>query len=161
MRRTIRLILLAGALLWSIAMPVSGALAAGSSSSSSSSSSSAASAAAGSAASSAPSGVNPFSGSVGSSPVVTLPATTPVTTSSSSSSSGFSGLDALIIGFVAILLIIGVGFYVWFDARQHVPRGNTDYEYFDSHQRKGSKAPTKSRKLSATERKRRKRGRAR
>jgi len=158
MRRTIRLIVLAGALLWAVAMPVSGALAAGSSSSSSSSSSSAAAAAA--AANSSTGLGNPFSLGAGGGQVVTQPATTPASASSSSSSGGFSSADALIIAFVAVLLIVGVGLYVRYDARQHVPSGSSDRDYFEN-ARKGSKAPSKSRKLSAAERKRRKRGRAR
>ena len=76
----------------------------------------------------------------------------------SSSGSGLSSGTALAIGIGAIALIGGISFYIWYDARRRAPvrahaaaatRPNVP----------GSKR-TKPRKLSAAEKRRRKRGRA-
>jgi hypothetical protein len=85
-------------------------------------------------------------------------AITTVGTSTSSSGSGLSSGTALAIGIGAIALIGGISFYIWYDARRRAPvrahaaaatRPNVP----------GSKR-TKPRKLSAAEKRRRKRGRA-
>jgi hypothetical protein len=56
------------------------------------------------------------------------------------------------------VVLAGISFFIWRDARRRAPqRGGEGYEI----RRSGSKPPPKPRKLSAAERKRRKRGRAR
>jgi hypothetical protein len=88
--------------------------------------------------------------------------TVPVTTTTSSG--GLSGLDALIIAIVAVLVLVGIAFGVWLDARRSAARvghGHTDDSLYGERAHSGSKAPHKPRKLKPAERKRRKRGRAR
>lgn len=85
------------------------------------------------------------------------------TTSTSSSGGGLSGDDGIIIAIVAALVLGGIAFYIWKDARGHAARvGHGDDEAMFGHRaHAGSKAPRKQRKLTPAERKRRKRGRAR
>jgi hypothetical protein len=88
----------------------------------------------------------------------TIPATT-----TTSSGSGLSGLDALIIAIVAALVLGGIAFWVWYDARRtasHI-RHHADDDSMFARAHAGSKAAPKQRKLKPAERKRRKRGRAR
>ena len=87
---------------------------------------------------------------------------TPVTTTTSSSGS-LSTLDGVIIGVVVALLLGGVAFWIWYDARGHVARVGRggDEALFGQRAHAGSKAPRKPRKPKPAERKRRKRGRAR
>jgi hypothetical protein len=69
-----------------------------------------------------------------------------------------SGSSALFIAIGAIVLLGGISFFIWRDARRRAPvRGGEGFEI----RRSGSKPPPKQRKLSPAERKRRKRGRAR
>ncbi len=95
---------------------------------------------------------------------MTTPATSttpaPVTTTSSSSGS-LSSLDAVIIAIVVALLLGGVCFYIWHDARGHASRVGREDPLFGQRAHAGSKAPRKQRKLTPAERKRRRRGRAR
>jgi hypothetical protein len=83
----------------------------------------------------------------------------PVTTTSSRGSSSLSGNSALVIAIGALVVLGAISFFIWRDARRRAPvtsgAGGFDVR------RSGSKAPPKSRKLSAAERRRRKRGRAR
>ena len=88
---------------------------------------------------------------------------TPVT-STSSSSGGLSGLDGVIIAVVAFFLLGGIAFWIWYDSRSHAARAahaGREESMFGQRAHAGSKAPRKQRKLTAAERKRRKRGRAR
>ncbi|HEX3801824.1 MAG TPA: hypothetical protein VHV75_03190 [Solirubrobacteraceae bacterium] len=91
--------------------------------------------------------------------VVTVPATT-----TTSSSSGLSGVDSLLIAIIAVLVLGGIAFYVWFDSRRSAARvghGRSDDSLYGERAHSGSKTPHKPRKLKPAERKRRKRGRAR
>ena len=102
-------------------------------------------------------------------------ATTPATTSttgvtttgtSTTGGSGLSGSDALVIVGFAGVLLLGVSFFIWRDARRRAPvraraaaagaGGNVN-----GGRGTGSKQRGKPRKLSPAERRRRKRGRAR
>lgn len=86
----------------------------------------------------------------------------PATTTSSSG--GLSGADAVIIGIVGVAVLFGIVFFVWRDARGHAARvghGTASESMFGKRAHAGSKAPPRARKLTAAERKRRKRGRAR
>jgi hypothetical protein len=77
---------------------------------------------------------------------------------STSGASGLSGSSALFIAIGAIVVLGGISFFIWRDARRRAPaRGGEGYEI----RRSGSKPPPKPRKLSPAERRRRKRGRAR
>lgn len=109
-----------------------------------------------------PDGTSPFSPGVPITPTTTPTTTTaaPVTQSTTTGGGGISGTDAILIGVSAILLIAVVSFLIWRDARRHVRKPKSTFDLIDRG-RSGSKAPPKSRKLSAAERKRRKRGRAR
>jgi hypothetical protein len=86
----------------------------------------------------------------------------PVTTTSSSG--GLSGLDAILIGAVAVLLLCGIAFWVWRDSRRHaaeLAHHASDDTVYGGRAHSGSKTPHKPRKLKPAERKRRKRGKAR
>lgn len=93
--------------------------------------------------------------------------TTPVTTvatGNSSSSGGLSTLDELIIGVVAALVFVAIGYFVRRDAHAHLARSrhaDRDPALFSQRAHPGSKAPRKPRKPTPAERRRRKRGRAR
>jgi hypothetical protein len=71
----------------------------------------------------------------------------------------------VIIAIVAVILLGGIAFWVWYDARGHAARvghGSSGSDtMFGRRAHPGSKAPAKPRKLKPAERKRRKRGRAR
>jgi hypothetical protein len=85
-------------------------------------------------------------------------------TSTTSSSGALSTLDGVVIGAVVLLLLGGVAFWIWYDARGHVSRigrGRKDEALYGQRAHAGSKTPQKARKLKPAERKRRKRGRAR
>jgi len=85
-----------------------------------------------------------------------------VPTSSSGSSSGISGASAAAIGIGALLVLGGISFFIWRDARKRAPvRHHAAHATAGAGARSGSKRPPKPRKLSRAERKRRKRGRAR
>jgi peptidoglycan/LPS O-acetylase OafA/YrhL len=115
-----------------------------------------------------PDTTNPFSPGVPISPA-TVPNTTTtptvVQTSSSSSGggSGLSGTNAIEIALVAVVVLSGIAFFIWRDARRRAPVRNTADATagMPGSASRGSKAPPKSRKLSQAERRRRKRGRAR
>jgi predicted PurR-regulated permease PerM len=93
----------------------------------------------------------------------TQPQTTTVAaTTTSSGSGGLSGSGALVIGLVAFGLLAGIVFFVFRDSRRHATaRTHSVGAGLPGHTPGGSKAAHKTRKLSAAERKRRKRGRAR
>ena len=84
--------------------------------------------------------------------------------STSSSGGGFTSLDAFITALVAVLVLGGIAFWVWYDSRGHAARvghGSDHDSIFGQRAHAGSKAPHKPRRLKPAERKRRKRGRAR
>ncbi len=84
---------------------------------------------------------------------------------STSSSGGLSGFDAVLIGAIVVLVLLGISFWVWYDARSNVAQlrhgGGTASDPMFSRSHPGSKAAAKPRKPKPAERKRRKRGRAR
>jgi len=109
---------------------------------------------------------NPLSGGISPvSPTPTPTATAPAPaisnavgqTNGSSSLSGGSTL-AIVIG--AVVVLGGIASFIWRDARRRAPARTAD-ALGGTGRRAGSKAPPKPRKLSAAERKRRKRGKAR
>lgn len=113
-----------------------------------------------------PSATNPLAPGVPVSPA-TVPSTTtatsiPQTTTSSTSGSGLSGTSAVEIAIVAVLVLGGIAFFIWRDARHRAPvRSAADATAgMAGGANRGSKAAPKSRKLSPAERRRRKRGRA-
>ena len=92
----------------------------------------------------------------------TLPAVLP-TTNTSSGSSGLSGSGTIAIAVVAALVLGGIAYFIWRDARRRAPVRHARGEVAGlpgGEARSGSKAPPKPRKLSPAERRRRKRGRA-
>jgi predicted lipid-binding transport protein (Tim44 family) len=93
-----------------------------------------------------------------SAPVVTNPS------SSSSSGGGFTGTDAVVIALGAMIVLGGISFFIWRDARRRAPlrhRTAAATAGAGGRSRSGSKPTPKQRKLSPAERRRRKRGRAR
>jgi hypothetical protein len=125
--------------------------------------------AAGGGGSALPGSTSPFSPGVPISPVTptvsTSQPTIAQTTTSSSGSGGLSGSGAIAIAVGAILVLGGIAYFIWYDARRHAPvrRGAAGADLADSAggRARGSKAAPKPRKLSPAERRRRKRGRAR
>ncbi len=106
-------------------------------------------------------GISPFAPLPTTSTTTTAPAVTNATTNTSGSSS-LSGSAALVIAIGAIVVLGGIALFIWRDARRRAPvRGaHADRGIAAEGRRAGSKPPPKPRKLSPTERKRRKRGRA-
>jgi hypothetical protein len=100
-------------------------------------------------------------------PSVSTPATTTATptiqtTPTAGSGSGLSGNSAILIAIGAIVVLGGISFFIWRDARRHAPKGHRTLAPIDAEgKRAGSKPRPKSRKLSAAEKRRRRRGRAR
>ena len=90
-------------------------------------------------------------------PTITVPAST---SSSSSGSGGLSGTTSSMIAIGAVVVLGGIAYFIWRDSRRHAPVRHAALEGVDGRS-SGSKRRQKSRKLSAAERKRRKRGRAR
>lgn len=97
----------------------------------------------------------------GATPTPQTTTATPVATTSSSS--GLSSADAAIIVVVGVLVLGGIAFWIWYDARGHAARVGHGHDdgLFGQRAHAGSKTPRKPRKLTPAERKRRKRGRAR
>jgi hypothetical protein len=90
--------------------------------------------------------------------------TVPVTSTSTSSSGGLSGLDAVLIAAIAVVILGGISLFVWRDARGHARRvghGGASDPTYGGRTHPGSKPARKPRKPKPAERKRRKRGRAR
>jgi hypothetical protein len=101
-------------------------------------------------------------------PQQSLPTTTTTTavptistTTAAGSGSGFSGSSVLIIAIGALLVLGGISFYIWRDARRRAPVRHHAPLLPGETRRSGSKQKAKPRKLSPAERRRRKRGRAR
>jgi hypothetical protein len=100
-------------------------------------------------------------------PSVSIPTTTtatPTVTTSATAGSGsaFSGSSAVFIAIGAVVVLGGIAFFIWRDARKHAPKGHRLTAPIDAEGRRaGSKPRPKPRKLSQAEKRRRKRGRAR
>ena len=94
----------------------------------------------------------------------TTPTTAPTitTTPTAGGGSGFNGSSALIIAIGALVVLGGISLFIWRDARRRAPvRHRAAVPADPQGRRQGSKQRAKPRKLSAAERRRRKRGRAR
>ncbi|HYB26873.1 MAG TPA: hypothetical protein VEF89_09695 [Solirubrobacteraceae bacterium] len=97
-----------------------------------------------------------------STPTTTTAAPTVNTTTTAGSGSAFSGNSAIIIAIGAIVVLGGISFFIWRDARKRAPvRHRAAGAGADAGGRQGSRQRAKPRKLSPAERRRRKRGRAR
>jgi hypothetical protein len=111
-----------------------------------------------------PGGTSPFSPGVplspATTPTATAPAVVPTPTTAAGGGGGLSGTNAVLIAIGAVIVLGGIAYFIWRDARRHAPvRHAAVAEAAGA--RSGSKRPVKSRKLSPAERRRRKRGRAR
>jgi hypothetical protein len=96
-------------------------------------------------------------------PASNAPITMNPTSNSAGSSSGLTGSAAVAIAVGAVVVLGGIAYFIWWDARKRAPkRGRLATAGVGSAGRRaGSKPPPKPRKLSPAERRRRKRGRAR
>lgn len=94
-------------------------------------------------------------------PTTTTPTVAAQTTTAGPGSNSLSTASALAIAIGAMVLIGGISFFIWRDARRRAPVRAGDPLAAGEGRRSGSKPPPKPRKLSPAERKRRKRGRAR
>jgi hypothetical protein len=107
---------------------------------------------------------SPFTPGLPVAPPSTTTTSTPVGTASNTNStnSGLSGSGIVAIAIGAILVLGGICYFIWRDARKRAPvRGHAHAAAEYGSRRAGSKAPPKPRKLSQAEKRRRKRGRAR
>ena len=108
---------------------------------------------------------NPFTPGIPAAPVTTPTTTTPTvisTPSTSTTGGGLSGGSAAAIAIGAIVLLGGISLFIWRDARRRAPvKRHAAVATAGEGGRTGSKQRAKPRKLSAAERRRRKRGRAR
>jgi hypothetical protein len=97
-----------------------------------------------------------------STPTTTTAVPTVQTTPTAGGGSGFSGNSAIFIAIGAIVVLGGISFFIWRDARRHAPKGHRLTAPIDAEGRRaGSKPKPKPRKLSPAEKRRRKRGKAR
>ena len=88
----------------------------------------------------------------------------PVVTSTTNAGGSISGAEALLLALGAAIVLLGVAYFIFRDSRHHaslLSRVGAATRMPGDAPTRGSKAPHKSRKLSAAEKKRRKRGRAR
>jgi hypothetical protein len=86
----------------------------------------------------------------------------PVTTTNSTGSGSLSSGGVIAIGAGAVIVLGGISFFIWYDARRRAPvRSRAAAVAAGAGSRPGSKQRVKPRKLSPAERRRRKRGRAR
>jgi hypothetical protein len=85
------------------------------------------------------------------------------TSTTNGSSSGLTGTAAVAIAIGAVIVLGGISYFIWWDARKRAPRRGrlATAGVGAPGRRAGSKPPPKPRKLSPAERRRRKRGRAR
>src|SRR5436305_1072927 len=109
---------------------------------------------------------NPFSPGVPQpTPTVQTQPQAPIIATPTTSSSGDNGLSSggvLAIAIGALLVLGGISFFIWRDARRRAPvRHRAATATAGADPRAGSKQRSKPRKLSPAERRRRKRGRAR
>ena len=100
--------------------------------------------------------------SPGAIPTTTTAAPTVISTATASTSgaSGLSGNSAIAIAIGAFVVLGGISYFIWRDARRRAPVAARAAAERERQNVPGSRAPPKARKLSAAERKRRKRGRA-
>jgi hypothetical protein len=112
-----------------------------------------------------PGSTSPFSPGVPVSPPTTPTAATPTVVNpnatTTSAANGLSGTNAVLIAIGAVIVLGGIAYFIWRDARRRAPVRHAGAAALDAGGHRGSKRPVKSRKLSPAERKRRKRGRAR
>ena len=112
---------------------------------------------------------NPLGGAGSASPLTPLePATpqvptttTPTVSNTSTSGGGFTGTDAVLVGVGALVVLGGISFFIWYDARRRAPVRQRPATATAGGPGGGSRPRPKPRKLSPAERRRRKRGRAR
>ncbi len=81
------------------------------------------------------------------------------TPTTAGSGSGFTGSSVVVVAVGALIVLGGISFFIWRDARRRAPARAA--MAVGEGRRQGSKRPQKPRKLSPAERRRRKRGRAR
>jgi hypothetical protein len=114
------------------------------------------------------SGSSPFSPSLPSGPTASTATAAPaISTTGTSGTSSLSGGAAIGIAAGAVIVLGGISFFIWRDARRRAPvrartagaGGGLDGAPVSGS--RGSKAKPKTRKLSPAERRRRKRGKAR
>jgi hypothetical protein len=106
---------------------------------------------------------NPFTPGLPVSPTTISTASTPTivpTTTSTGAGAGLGGGSVVAIAVGALVLLGGISFFIWRDARRRAPVRHR-VAATAGEGRPGSKARGKPRKLSPAERRRRKRGRAR
>ncbi len=109
---------------------------------------------------------NPLSPGIPQQPLTAPTASTPTvitaTPTASSGSGGLSGGNAIAIAIGAIVILGGISFFIWHDARRRAPvRHRAAAAAAGAGGRSASKQRARPRKLSPAERRRRKRGRAR
>ncbi len=109
---------------------------------------------------------NPFTPGIPSSPSTpttnATPTIVPTTTTSTTAGGSLGGGSIAGIGIGALVLLGGISFFIWRDARRRAPvRHRVATATAGESGRPGSKSRGKPRKLSPAERRRRKRGRAR
>jgi hypothetical protein len=108
---------------------------------------------------------NPLAPGIPASPAPTPTATAPTIINPTTTTPGGSGLgggSAIGIAAGAVALLGGISFFIWRDARRRAPvKHHAAHADAGVGARSGSKRPAKPRKLSAAERRRRKRGKAR
>ena len=104
---------------------------------------------------------NPLSPFNNQAPVAPTTTTTPTVTTATTSTSGgtLSGTDGVAIGIGAVLVLGGISFFIWRDARRRAPVRQRATAVAAGGP--GARQRTKGRKLSPAERRRRKRGKAR
>ncbi len=107
---------------------------------------------------------NPLSPGLPQAPVTTPTATAPTIIQNTTTTAGGSGLGggaAIGIAIGAIVLLVGISYFIWRDSRRRAPiKHHAAHGDAGVGARSGSKRPPKPRKLSPAERRRRKRGRA-
>jgi len=93
-------------------------------------------------------------------PTTSPPAVTTIQPTTTSSGGGLSATSAAGIGIGALVVLGGISFFIWYDARRRAPvRARAAAAGLPGESKPGSKR-AKPRKLSPAERRRRKRGRA-
>lgn len=109
-------------------------------------------------------GNNPLAPALPAAPQPTTSSTTPAVvnpTTTGAGDSGLSGGGAIAIALGAVLILGGISFFIWRDARRRAPVRHRTAAAEAGSGRAGAKARAKPGKLSPAERRRRKRGRAR
>jgi hypothetical protein len=95
-------------------------------------------------------------------PTTPAPATPSTTGTTSSGGGGLTGTGVIAIAIGAIVVLGGISYFIWWDARKRAPiRHRAAAATAGTGPRSGSKPRAKPRKLSPAERRRRKRGKAR